>query len=101
MPHRIITKLKALEALEFASHTGTENPYLNEGSPDIPEDAMDLIDGIIDDCCRIFGTRKRPEQQQLRIMLEHGYELSFDGPTIGVMWQTTVIHTHKGKIAIR
>lgn len=99
MPHRIIIKLKALEAMEFATHNGTENPYLTSGLREIPEDGLDLIDGIIDDCCRIFGARTRPTQAQLRTMAEAGYQLSFDGPKVGVIWQTTVIHTSKGLIA--
>lgn len=98
MPHRIITKLKALEAMDFPTHTGTENPYLTEGARELPEEAMDLIDGIIDDCCRIFGTRNRPNATQLRIMAEAGYLMSFDGPRVGVQWQATVIHTQKGLI---
>lgn len=101
MPHRIITKLKALEAMDFASHVGTENPYLTSGAREVSEDAMDLIDGIIDDCCRIFGTRQRPSQTQLRVMAEAGYKMTFDGPMVGVNWQTTVIHTQKGLIAYK
>lgn len=98
MPHRIINKLKALEAMPFQSQLNTEHPYLCTGPAELPEAAWDLIDGVIDDCCRIFGTRKRPDQPQLRIMAENGYQMSFDGPTIGVKWQATVIHTKKGLI---
>lgn len=94
-------KLRALEAMEFPTHLGTENPYLTEGEREVSEDAMELIDGIIDDCCRIFGTRQRPSQSQQRTMLEAGYPMSFDGPKIGVQWQTTVIHTRKGLIAYK
>lgn len=101
MPHRIITKLRALEGMDFATHVDTENPYLTSGPREIPEDGLDLIDGIIDDCCRIFGTRKRPDTAQMRIMADNGYKMTFDGPTVGVNWQTTVIHTKKGLIVFK
>lgn len=102
MPHRIITKLRALEAMDFPSQASTEQPYLTKANIEVlPEEAFDLIDGIIGDCCRIFGTRARPTQTQLRIMSENGYEMTFDGPTVGVCWHATVIHTSKGLIEFR
>lgn len=88
--------------MAFRSQLGTEQPYLTKaGVEPLPEEALDLIDGVIDDCCRIFGTRQRPDVTQLRIMAENGYVLTFDGPTVGVQWQATVIHTSKGLIEFK
>lgn len=102
MPHRIINKLQALERMSFASLVDTPQPYLTHARAEqVPDEALDLIDGVIDDCLRIFGARTRPNQQQIRIMAEGGFVMTFDGPTIGVKWQATVIHTEKGLIEIR
>lgn len=98
MPHSIIHKLRALQAMDFPSLLGTPHQYLNKGKPPIPEAALELVDGIIDDACRIMGTRVRPNAQQLRTMADHGYMITFDGAKTGEGLPSGVIHCPKGLI---
>lgn len=86
-------------ALDFPSQLQTEQPYLGYSAQPLPEPALGLIDEVIEDCCRIFGTRTRPTQAQQRIMADSGYQVSFDGTLVaGTLWKATVIHTPKGLI---
>jgi hypothetical protein len=98
VPHSIIHKLNALCALDFPSRLDTPQPRLDKDSSSLPEHALDLIDGVLDDASRILGAGQRPSAQQIRVFADHGYQLTSDAAGPGNAWRNATIRTPKGDI---
>ncbi len=84
--------------MEFDSILGTPSPFLNKGLPPIPQEALELVDDIIDDAARVLGVGMRPTATQLRLLSENGWHITYAENQGGVNRKIGIIHTTKGLI---